>query len=219
MPKLCIFRWSLRSFFLSWFFVKSHMNRWSIRDFLQLVQLRLSWRALLLRYVNSLVEHYIFLDATSIACQIKPRVAICNFTVLLLINVVIHLAHLSGSLALTYDDFLIIIDSAAQYLWCALHHGGLAWVLGRGADDFLGLTLCCHLISLIPCATLIWVTDQFLKSLLVVIYARTSHFLAIELSQHSWWYSDFVWGWLSLYRWMRCIMFRWASIFSVIFRL
>ena len=144
-----------------------------------------------------------------------------NFTVLLLINVVIHLTHLSGPLSLAYHDLLLIIDSTAHYLWCTLRLCAFNQVLCRTtrANDLLSLALCCHLISLISCPSLIWIADQFLKPLLVVIYAGANNFLAIILSQHSWRYSSFVRVWISLIRWVRGIMFGWASIFSVIFRL
>jgi len=143
------------------------MNWRGVRDLLGLVHLQLPWWALLLRNVDSLVEHYVLLDATTIARQVEPRVTMCNFTVLLFIQVIVHLAHLSWPLCLPGDDrLLIIIDSTTQYLRSALELlRRLNRVLGNDrsrvrANDLLGLTLCnSSLVSLISCTTIIRVTD------------------------------------------------------------
>jgi hypothetical protein len=107
----------------------------------------------------------------------------CNFTVLLLISVVIHFTHLPWSLG-------IHLLPAFQDLRCArhvLHPCGSPLVMR--AHYFLSLAAAATtdygcLISLVPRATLVRIADQLVKSLLFVVNDRP---LLLILSDHGWW--------------------------------
>ena len=107
----------------------------------------------------------------------------CNFTVLLLISVVIHFTHLPWSLG-------IHLLPASHYLRCArhvLHPCGSSLVLrahyllrlAAAATTYYG-----SLISLVPRATLVRIADQLVKSLLFVVNDRP---LLLILRDHGWW--------------------------------
>ena len=107
----------------------------------------------------------------------------CNFTVLLLllIIVVIQFTHLSWSLR-------IHLLPTFQYLRGArhvLHPCGTPLVL-RGAHYLLSLTATTAgcLISLVPRAALVRIADQLIKSLLFVVNDRP---LLLILSDHGGW--------------------------------
>jgi len=107
----------------------------------------------------------------------------CNFTVLLLISVVIHLTHLPWSLG-------IHLLPASHYLRCArhmLHPRGSPLVLR--AHYLLSLAAAATtdygcLISLVPRATLVRIADQLVKSLLFVVNNRP---LLLILGDHGRW--------------------------------
>ena len=107
----------------------------------------------------------------------------CNFTVLLLISVVIHFTHLPWSLG-------IHLLPAFQYLRCArhvLHPCGSPLIMR--AHYLLSLAAAATtdygcLISLVPRATLVRITDQLVKSLLFVVNDRP---LLLILGDHGLW--------------------------------
>ena len=108
----------------------------------------------------------------------------CNFTVLLLISVVIHLTHLPWSLG-------IHLLPASHYLRCArhvLHPCGRLLVLR--AHYLLSLAAATtttdygSLISLVPRATLVRIADQLVKPLLFVVNDRP---LLLILRDHGRW--------------------------------
>ena len=107
----------------------------------------------------------------------------CNFTVLMLISVVIHLTHLPWSLG-------IHLLPTFQYLRCArhvLHPCGSPLVMR--AHYLLSLAAAATtdygcLISLVPRATLVRIADQLVKSLLFVVNDRP---LLLILGDHGWW--------------------------------
>ena len=107
----------------------------------------------------------------------------CNFTVLMLISVVIHLTHLPWSLG-------IHLLPAFQYLRCARHvlHPCCSPLVMR-AHYLLSLAAAATtdygcLISLVPRATLVRIADQLVKSLLFVVNDRP---LLLILGDHGWW--------------------------------
>ena len=105
----------------------------------------------------------------------------CNFTVLLLISVIIHLTHLPWSLG-------IHLLPASHYLRCArhvLHPCGSPLVLR--AHYLLCLAAPTDygcLISLVPRATLVRIADQLVKPLLFVVNDRP---LLLILRDHGRW--------------------------------
>ena len=104
-----------------------------------------------------------------------------NFTVLLLISVIVHFAHLPRSLG-------IYLLTAFQYLRCARHvlHpcSGTRLVLRAHYLLSLAATHYGSLVSLVPRATLVRITYQFVQPLLFVVNDRP---LLLILGDHGRW--------------------------------
>ena len=105
-----------------------------------------------------------------------------NFTVLLLISVIVHFAHLPRSLGIN-------LLPALQYLRCArhvLHPCGSRPRLVLRAHYLLSLAATHYggLISLVPRATLVRIADQLVQPLLFVVDNRP---LLLILGDHGRW--------------------------------